>query len=153
VTSLVRLAEPDEAETVAGLLVEFRDWYYRDWPPDSAWLAGVERLMEDPDTEFLLGSTDEDAPPTGVAQLRYRYGLWLDAEDCWLEDVFVSEPARGTGLGKALTEGAVERARERGCRRIELDVGRENEAAQRLYRRVGFEDKGAGTCVMQMRLA
>lgn len=134
----VWVAEPSEAETVARLLVEFRDFYGRDWPSDNAFLASVERLIEDRDTDYLLGAPHDDAPPAGVCQLRYRYGIWLAADDCWLEDVFVREPARRSGLGRALVEAAVARARERGCRRIELDVAEGNAGALALYERLGF---------------
>jgi ribosomal protein S18 acetylase RimI-like enzyme len=143
------VAGPDEAETVAGLLIEFRDWWGRDWPSDNSFLASVERLIEDPNTEYLLGSADDDSPPQGVAQLRYRYGLWLAAEDCCLEDIYVSESARGSGLGKALLDAAIERARVRGCRRIELDVAEDNQAARALYDRAGFQPHGQ---FMRMRL-
>jgi ribosomal protein S18 acetylase RimI-like enzyme len=153
VSPRVWLAGPGEAETVARLLVEFRDWYGRDWPSERAFLAGIEKLMEDPATDYLLGAPDEDSPPAGVAQLRYRYGIWLAGTDCWLEDLYVSEQARGSGLGAALVRGAIERARERDCRRVELDVDRTNEAAQRLYRGLGFEDKGEGTDFLRLRLA
>ena len=56
------------------------------------------------------------------------------------------ESARGTGLGKALTEACFERARARGCRRIELDVNESNTAAIALYTGLGFstEPKGPG---------
>jgi ribosomal protein S18 acetylase RimI-like enzyme len=73
-----------------------------------------------------------------VVQLRYRWGLWHAGEDCWLEDLYVNEAARGRGLGSALTRAAIERARERGCKRIELDVSQENRAAWELYERHGF---------------
>ena len=53
------MAEPAESETVARLLVEFRDWYGRDWPPDDAFLASVRRLIEHPDAEFLLAGPGE----------------------------------------------------------------------------------------------
>jgi len=136
----------DEAEAVADLLVQFRDHMGRDWPSANAFLAGVERLMEHPDVDYLLGAPHDDAPPAGVAQLRYRYGIWLAGEDCWLEDLFVVDPARGRGLGAALVEAAVERARERGCRRVELDVSEGNPAALALYERLGFSTgKAAGT--------
>lgn len=137
-TPRVWVADVDEAEAVASLLVEFRDWMGRDWPSGNAFLAGVERLIERPDAEYLLGAVDDDAQPRGVVQLRYRWGLWRAGEDCWLEDLYVSEDARGRGLGSALTQSAIERARERGCKRIELDVSQENRAAWELYERHGF---------------
>lgn len=146
----VWLAEPEEAEIVARLLAEFRDWFGRDWPSDNAFLAAVERLMEGRDAEFVIGAPDDDAPPSGVCQLRYRYGIWLAATDCWLEDLFVREPARRSGLGRALVDAAVERARQRGCRRIELDVSDKNPAAWALYESAGFsaDHKPPGRNVM-----
>ncbi|MFL5956315.1 MAG: hypothetical protein ACJ756_02590, partial [Solirubrobacterales bacterium] len=87
------LAEVDEAEPVARLLVAFRDWMGKDWPSENAFLASVERLIEDPSTEYLLGTVDDDSPPAGVLQLRYRFSVWTAAEDCWLEDLFVLESA------------------------------------------------------------
>jgi GNAT superfamily N-acetyltransferase len=141
----VWVAELDEAETVGQLLIEFRDHSGRDWPSDNAFLAGVERLIERTDTEYLLGAPDADSPPAGVCQLRFRYGIWLAAEDCWLEDLFVREEARRSGLGSALVATALERARERGCRRVELDVSEANEAARALYESHGFSAASKST--------
>ena len=148
-------AEPAEAETVARLLVEFRDWHGRDWPSENAFLAGVERLIERTDAEFLIATPDDDSPPAGVCQLRYRFGIWFASEDCWLEDMFVREDARGRGVGAALLEAAITRARDRGCRRIELDVNERNPEALALYERVGFavSTKPPGGRDVLMRLA
>ena len=131
---MIRVATADDVDDVTRLLCAFRDHEGRDWPPDEAMRAGVERLIGRDDGEFQLGGD----PPAGVVQLRYRYGVWWDAEDCHVEDVFVREEARGTGLGKALVWTAVERARERGCRRLELDTAEENVPALGLYRSLGF---------------
>ena len=137
----VWVAGRDEAETVGRLLVAFRNHLGIDWPSDNAFLAGVERLIEDPHTRYVLGAPDDDSPPAGVAQVRFRYGIWWAAEDALLEDLFVAESARGSGLGRALLDRVVELARERGCRRVELDVNDNNEAALALYRSVGFGNR------------
>ena len=134
----VRLAGADDIDVVAKLLTEFREHEGRDWPPLESIRAGVERLMPRDDTEFLLAGD----PPAGVAQLRYRWGVWWDAEDCNVEDVFVRAEARGSGLGRALVSAAIDRARERGCRRLELDTAADNATAQGLYRSLGFFDSG-----------
>jgi ribosomal protein S18 acetylase RimI-like enzyme len=134
----VWLAGPDDIDVVARLLTEFREHEGRDWPPLESIRAGVERLMPRDDTEYLLGGD----PPAGIVQLRYRWGVWWDAEDCNVEDVFVSAGARGSGLGRELVSAAIDRARERGCRRMELDTGADNAPAQGLYRSLGFFDSG-----------
>jgi ribosomal protein S18 acetylase RimI-like enzyme len=138
VTPPVRVAGPEDVTVVARPLTEFRDHEGRDWPPAEAMRAGVERLIVRDDTEYLLGGE----PAMGVAQLRYRYGIWWDAEDCALEDLFVRAEARGSGLGRALVVAASARAGARGCRRIELDTAEENEPALALYRSLGFRSGG-----------
>lgn len=137
-------AAPHEAEIVGRLLTAFRDHLGHDWPSENAIIAGVERLIEGRDAEYLLGCTDEDSPPAGVAQLRFRFGVWKAATDCWLEDVYVAEASRRRGLGRALVGAAVARARERGCRRIELDANEDNAAALALYSDAGFSARSKG---------
>jgi GNAT superfamily N-acetyltransferase len=130
-------AQPDEAATVARLLWEFGNWFSGSAPPEEEIHAAVERIMSGGDGEYLLGAPD-GGEPQGVCQLRFRWSVWKSAEDAWLEDLFVREEARRSGLGRALVEAATERARERGAKRIELDVQQDNAAARALYAACGF---------------
>jgi GNAT superfamily N-acetyltransferase len=139
------VAQLPDAEAVAGLLVAFRDHMGSDWPSDNAFLASVERLLEDRDTEFLLAAPDDDSRPAGVVQLRFRFGVWKAAPDAWLEDLFVAADARRAGIGDALVTLAIERARARGARRIELDCNERNAGAQALYARHGFSPYSKGS--------
>lgn len=134
----VWIAQPHESGSVARLMAAFRDHLRLEGPSDDEVATGVGRLIEDPDTEFLLASAGDGAPAAGVAQLRFRYGIWRAGGDCLLEDLFVDSAARGAGLGHALVEATIGRARARGCRRVELDVNEANDAAQRLYGSFGF---------------
>jgi ribosomal protein S18 acetylase RimI-like enzyme len=149
---LARLATQDDAADVARLMIGFRDWWQRDQPDDAAFAAGVERLLTDPDTEYLLTGD----PVVGVCQLRYRFSVWTGTEDCWLEDIFVEPEARGSGVGRALIEAAFDRARARGCARVELDVNEANPAALALYESLGFEawsdPPGGRNLLMRRRL-
>src|SRR5688572_5347353 len=138
------LAQPHEAETIADLLVAFRDHMGSAWPSENAFLASVERLLEDRDTEFLLAAPGDGAPAAGVLQLRFRLSVWKAAPDAWLEDLFVAENARRAGVGDALVALAIERARARGARRIELDCNEHNAGALALYERHGFSARSKG---------
>ena len=97
--------------------------------------ATVRRLLADPNTEYLLAGS----PPAGVCQLRYRLSVWTGTDDCCLEDLFVEADGRGSGLGRELVDAALQRARERGCARMDLDANEANAPALALYRSVGFD--------------
>ena len=56
----------------------------------------------------------------------------------WLEDVFVREELRGRGIGGRAIELAWEMLREKGLETMYLEVVPANEAAIRLYHKLGF---------------
>jgi GNAT superfamily N-acetyltransferase len=134
--AVVRIAGQQDAGVVAQLLGEFRDWWGNQEPPNDAIRESVIKVMNGGDAEFLLAP--HNGEPVGVCQTRFRWSVWKSAEDCWLEDLYVREAARRMGLGRALVNAAIELARARGCRRIELDVNEDNAAALALYQSCGF---------------
>lgn len=131
-------ADAGEAEAVARLIAEFGEWWGKNPVGAEEIRRSVERIMAGDDGEYLLGAVDASSEGAGVCQVRFRWSVWKSAEDCWLEDLYVQEDARRSGLGRALVEAAVERARERGCKRIELDVNEDNAPALALYEACGF---------------
>jgi GNAT superfamily N-acetyltransferase len=137
-------AGPEDALDVVRLMLAFREWYGKETTPEVR--AQFERVvgavvLRD-DAEYLLAGDGNG--PQAVAQVRYRLSVWTGAEDCWIEDVFVDESARGAGLGRALVAEVLRRARERGCGRAELDVDVVNAPARALYQSLGFRDKAEG---------
>jgi ribosomal protein S18 acetylase RimI-like enzyme len=134
----VWVAGEQDAASVASLMSAFRNHIGLDWPTDDQVRATVDSLLRDPATEFLLAAPDGRDAPAGVCQLRYRLSVWTASDDCWLEDLYVSDEVRGTGLGRALIAEAFERARARGCGRVQLDVAEDNDRAIEIYRRAGF---------------
>lgn len=141
----VRVASAADAGDVVRLLLEFRAWYGMPETPEAR--AQFERVVGEligrDDTEYLLAG-DGVGGPQSVAQIRYRPSIWTGSEDCWIEDVYVTEAARGKRLGRALVEAALARARARGCGRAELDVDVVNTPARALYGSLGFVDKTEG---------
>lgn len=136
---MIRPAESRDLDDVVRLIAEFRDWWGKSTPADAQIRRVAEHLLADPSTDYLLAFDGDQA--VGVCQLRYRPSVWTGTDDCWLEDLFVSEAGRGKGLGRGLIEAAAQRAAGRGCKRIELDVNEQNEAALGLYLSAGFSDE------------
>jgi ribosomal protein S18 acetylase RimI-like enzyme len=59
----------------------------------------------------------------------------------WIEDVVVDSSARGKGVGEALSLEALRIAAARGARTVELTSRPSRQAANRLYRRLGFQPR------------
>ena len=59
----------------------------------------------------------------------------------WIEDVVVDEAARGSGVGAALNQAALDHARAVGAKTVDLTSRPSREAANRLYQRLGFEPR------------
>ena len=59
----------------------------------------------------------------------------------WIEDVVVDAEARGKGIGEALNKFAISEAIHHGATTVDLTSRPSREAANRLYRRIGFEQR------------
>jgi len=108
-------------------------------PPDAGALAAIVDsvvsillVAEDPTVEgesAILGS---------MTLVVFRIPTGLRA---WIEDVVVDGSARGRGVGEALNRAAIDWARAAGATTVDLTSRPSREAANRLYRRLGFEQR------------
>lgn len=83
-------------------------------------------VAEDAETRQLLG----------VVHCVIHRGTWSIGDFCYLEDLFVSEAARGQGVGRALIEAVYARADELGCGRVYWLTHESNVTARKLYDQV-----------------
>ena len=96
------------------------------------------RAIIESDASHLLLAT-EDGRIHGMLTLAvFRIPTGVRA---WVEDVVVAESSRGKGTGKALLDAAIRLARERGAKTVDLTSRPSREAANRLYRKAGFEQR------------
>jgi ribosomal protein S18 acetylase RimI-like enzyme len=104
-------------------------------PPTETELGEV---VASPATDLFIALNDVDTI-VGIATLvNFRIPT---AKRAWIEDVVVDETARGAGVGQALTDAMIARARELGCTTVDLTSRPSREAANRLYQRTGFEPR------------
>ncbi|MDH3192990.1 MAG: GNAT family N-acetyltransferase, partial [Acidimicrobiia bacterium] len=95
----------------------------------------------------LFVAEDGDAIVGSLTLIIFRSPTGVRAR---IEDVVVAESARGTGLGRRLTDAAIEQARATGAKAIGLTSRPSREAANGLYQSMGFEQRN--TNVYEMKL-
>jgi ribosomal protein S18 acetylase RimI-like enzyme len=98
----------------------------------------VREIVESPATRLLVARDDDDAIIGALTLVLFRIPTGMRA---WIEDVVVDESARGRGVGEALTREALRLAADAGARSVDLTSRPSRTAANRLYRRLGFEER------------
>jgi GNAT superfamily N-acetyltransferase len=69
----------------------------------------------------------------GIVHYLFHRSFWTVGNYCYLQDLFVSEKARGKGLGRALIEAVYERAQGAGASRVYWLTQESNATARALY--------------------
>lgn len=132
----IRIVSERDLRDLAALVAGFRDHLGVPSPTDAELGVFLPECLADPLIEFACAY--RDGQPAGYAHTRYHTSLWSSGIGAHLEDLFVIEGERGSGLGRALIDFAIERARTRGARFLSLSTNENNAAGQRFYGRVGF---------------
>lgn len=95
---------------------------------DATWA----RLM-DPASPVKARLAVQEGSVRGFAIHLHHPSTWVATEDCYLEDLFVADAARGQGLGRALIDDLLALARTRGWSRVYWHTDEANTRARALY--------------------
>ena len=101
-------------------------------------LEELERIVSSPTTTLFV-ARDGAGGVVGVLTLAV-FSLPTGVR-AWVEDVVVDAGARGAGTGAALVTAALRAAAEAGARTVDLTSRPDRTAANRLYQRLGFEQR------------
>ena len=113
----------------------------------SSYAAEVDRPLEvvaarlDDVRNYVCGAFADDGALIGVVTLR-REPQGKTDHKAYVYGTYVRPEYRRQGVGRALMEAVITRAREVGLRQIELSVTQANEPAVLLYESCGFERYG-----------
>jgi len=128
----------EEFERLLPLIAAYQRFYEVEVIDEDRNRAFFRRFLGPSEDGLLLGARRE-GQLVGYACLYWHFSS-LEACECVLmNDLFVSETARGEGIGRALIEATAEVARERGVPFVEWSTAPDNQTAQRLYDSTGAE--------------
>jgi len=107
-------------------------------PLPNFYIQAFEAIEADPNNELIVACLNDVI--VGVQQITFtphiaRQGSWRAT----IEGVRTAASVRGKGIGRQMISWAIERAKERGCRMVQLTSDKQREDALRFYGQLGFE--------------
>jgi GNAT superfamily N-acetyltransferase len=129
---------PDDLADLLPLMRGYCDFYAVD-PSDEDLIALSTSLIGDPDCEGLqlIARSPEDGAAVGFATIYWTWSTSDAARIGVMNDLFVAESARGSGLAERLIEACRAECTRRGARRLTWQTAPDNARAQAVYDRVG----------------
>jgi ribosomal protein S18 acetylase RimI-like enzyme len=119
------------------LMRGYCDFYEVD-PSDPALLDMARALIGDPAREGVqLIARDDSGLAVGFATIFWTWSTLSASRIGVMNDLFVSEHARGSGAAEQLISECAARAREHGATSLDWTTALDNHRAQKLYDRVG----------------
>ncbi len=106
-------------------------------------------LIGEDANNFLYVALDDQGEAVGTFQLTFLPGLaFAGGARAQIESVRTRSDMRGQGIGRKMMLFAIEKARDRGCRLVQLATNKARPDAHRFYEALGFEASHIGFKMM-----
>jgi ribosomal protein S18 acetylase RimI-like enzyme len=149
-TISIRRARRDDVAAIVAMLADDHLGRARerlDDPLQDSYFKAFETVDRDPNFKLVVAE-DGEGRVVGCLQLCILSGLSSQgASRGLIEDVRVASDCRSRGIGEQLVQWALEAARCRGCKLVELFTHHSRVDAQRFYKRLGFSPSHVGMTV------
>ena len=134
----IRVAKPTDGPVIHEMILEL-----------AAFEKAAHEVQSSP--EVLSAQLANSSPPfqcflavlndtvVGFALYFYSYSTWRGKKGVWLEDLYVRDSYRGKGVGSALFDAVLQKAKHENAGRVEWPVLDWNRAAHQFYRQKGAE--------------
>ncbi|MEO7478841.1 MAG: GNAT family N-acetyltransferase [Lysobacteraceae bacterium] len=133
---VVRRADANDLDQLAQLFDDYRQFYKQASNVAAAREFLAERLAANESTVLIA---EHDSAVIGFTQLYPLFSSVRMGRTWLLNDLFVAPNARRLGAARALLDAACMFARDHGALGLELETGIDNDNAQALYRRAGWQ--------------
>lgn len=146
----IRRARRDDVPTIVKMLADDALGGPRERledPLPASYFAAFERVDRDPNLALVVAE-GEGGAVVGCLQLCILPGISSQgASRGLIEDVRVASQLRGRRIGEQLVQWALDEARSRGCKLVELLTHHTRVDAQRFYERLGFARSHVGMTI------
>lgn len=111
--------------------------FYETELPQEIYDTTFARLTDPAHSERAALVAEKDGVLIGLVHYIFHAHNWHIEDVCYLQDLFVSDAARGTGAGRALIEGVYKVADDNGTPTVYWTTQEDNTTARQLYDRIG----------------
>jgi len=141
-----RLAKRSDLPSIVRMLADddlgSRRERYED-PLPEAYYAAFEQIEHDPNHELIVAERNGEVIGTlqlmCLPALSYQGGLRAQIESVRVDRQFQSQ-----GIGSAMMQWSIQRAKQRGAHLVQLTTHKTREEAHRFYERLGFQGTHLG---------
>ena len=136
--ALFQLLSDNELPTLLEMMREFYSQQEMRFDETAA-SQTINKVLKNPELAqiYLIFRGAELA---GYFALTFCFSLEFHGRFALFDELYLREPFRRQKLGKAVVAFAADLSKKAGIKAMRLEVGRENAAAQALYRQCGFEE-------------
>ena len=141
-----REATVDDLPEIVRLLADDPLGSTRETPGEKipeAYFRAFAAIEKDPNNSLVIAEVA--GAVAGTLQLTFIPGLtYTGSERAQIEGVRVAADQRGSGIGQLMINWAIDQARARGCRVVQLTTDRQRPDAIRFYQKIGFRPSHMG---------
>lgn len=136
-TIVLRRAKADDAEAIHAMILALAE-VTRDGHRVTGRVRDIRRYGFGPEALFDCLIAERADAPVGLCLYFYSFSTWLGEPGVYVQDLFVSETERGTGLGRRLLQAVAAEGRARNATHLRLTVDANNRQAKLFYAAVGM---------------
>lgn len=133
-TTTIRHIEIQDKSSWLKLYLAYLKFYESQAIESSTELLWDRLTKIEPEIQGLVAESNGEI--LGIAHFHYQLSTWSHTFHCYLEDLYVSEDARGKGLATALIAEVKKLALERNCSELFWITKESNHVARKLYDKV-----------------
>ncbi|HEO8418429.1 acyltransferase [Mycobacteroides abscessus subsp. abscessus] len=138
---MFRMATEQDLDQIVAMLADDvlgskRERYEQPLP--ESYIEAFKAISADPNNELVVACIGVEI--VGVQQITFT--PYITHQGAWratIEGVRTASSVRGKGVGTALINWAIQRAKSRGCHLIQLTTDKQRPDALRFYERLGFQ--------------
>lgn len=143
---IIRKATIEDVQSVLVLVyklmechLRFDEYYKLGSNSHASYSEYFERLVRSEDTVVIVVEDNRTIVGYLAAKIEERPPVFKEEKRGWVDSAYVLENYRGKGIGRKLTEKALELLKNKGIKHVELTVDSKNELGYKVWKSLGFE--------------